>query len=373
MMRPLEGITVVSVEQAVAAPLCTCRLADAGARVIKVERPGGDFARGYDHAVLGESTYFTWINRGKESIVLNLRDPADAALLKRMIGAADVFVHNMSPEAARRQGLDPDLLLGANPRLIVCAISGYGDEGPKKDAKAYDLLIQCETGLAAITGGPESPGRVGISVADISCGVTANAAILEALLQRERTGKGAIVAVSLFDSLVEWMSVPFLQYEGTGKAPQRVGLFHPSIAPYGRYALADGSEMVISIQNETEWQDFAREVLAGSGLESDPRFARNSLRVENRPALEALVAGMLKGMPVAELTRRLDKARTAYSFVSPIEDLPRHPHLRRLKVAVPGGEASVPAPAARWDRPAGPVPRVPAIDEHGAAIRKEFG
>ena len=370
MLLPLEGLTVISLEQAVAAPLCTRRLADAGARVIKVERPGGDFARGYDRMVRGGSTYFTWLNGGKESIALNLRDPADAALLKRMIAKADVFVHNMSPEAAARAGLGFELLSAGNPRLIVCAISGYGSEGPKKNAKAYDLLIQCETGLASITGGPESPGRVGISVADIACGSSAHAAILEALLLREKSGVGVSLSIALFDALVEWMAVPLLQFEWTGKAPERVGLFHPSIAPYGAYELQDGSSVVLSIQNEGEWQSFVSGVLGGA-LADDPRFAVNTDRVANRPALEEFLLPFLKSLAPDELVRRLDATRTAFAFVAPISKLSTHPHLRRINVETGQGVVSLPAPPHVWDAGRDPA-RLPTVNEHEAAIRAEF-
>ena len=239
--RTLEGILVVALEQAVAAPFCTSRLADAGARVIKIERASGDFARGYDSVAHGESAYFVWLNRGKESIVLDIKKPEDAELLHAMLGKADVFVQNLAPGAARRAGFGAEALLAANPRLIVCEITGYGTSGPWAEMKAYDLLIQCETGLASITGGPDSPGRVGVSVADIGCGMNAHAAILEALYDRERTGKGRAISTSLFDGLADWMAVPLIHREYTGAEPKRIGLNHATIAPYGAYAAADGA------------------------------------------------------------------------------------------------------------------------------------
>ena len=258
MAAPLEGILVVALEHAVAAPFCSSRLADAGARVIKIERPEGDFARAYDHVVHGESAYFVWLNRGKELIVLDIKDPGDAALLQRMTARADVFIQNLAAGAAERAGFGSAALRRRYPRLITCEISGYGDEGPYRDMKAYDLLIQCEAGLASITGVPERPGRVGVSVADIACGMYAHAGILQALFQRERTGEGSAIAVSLFDSLADWMTVPLLHYDYGGKAPERVGLRHPSIAPYGAFVTADGKQVVISIQNEREWRNLCQ-------------------------------------------------------------------------------------------------------------------
>ena len=233
MVQSLAGLLVVSLEQAVAAPLCTARLADAGARVIKVERAEGDFARGYDHVVNGESAYFVWLNRGKQSLAADLKEPADLALVKAMLGKADIFVQNLAPGAIDRLGLGIATLRARNPRLICCSITGYGESGPYRDAKAYDLLVQCESGLASVTGTPEAPGRVGVSVADIACGMNAHAAILDALLLRERTGKGASLSVSLFDSLAEWMAVPLLHHDYGGRAPGRVGIAHASIVPYG--------------------------------------------------------------------------------------------------------------------------------------------
>jgi CoA-transferase family III len=240
----LQGVLVIALEHAVAAPFCSSRLADAGARVIKVERAEGDFARGYDHVVHGESAYFVWLNRGKESIVLDIKDPRDVSLLQRMAARADVFIQNLAAGAAERAGFGAAELRRKHPRLITCDISGYGDVGPYRDMKAYDLLIQCESGLASITGVPERPGRVGVSVADIACGMYAHAGILEALYHRERSGEGSAIAVSLFDCLADWMTVPLLHYEYGGKAPERVGLKHPSIAPYGAFATADGKQVV---------------------------------------------------------------------------------------------------------------------------------
>ena len=252
-MSDLEGVLVVSLEQAVAAPLATARMAWAGARVIKVERPEGDFARGYDRLVHGESAYFVWINQGKESICLDLRQPEDLALLKRMIAAADVFVQNLAPGAAARLGLGADVMTADNPRLIYVSISGYGEDGPYRDQKAYDMLIQGESGLLSVNGTPEGSARVGISVCDIAAGETAYGAVLQSLIGRQRTGKGRTIEVSLFHTMADWMNVPYLQTRYGGVAPKRVGLRHPSIAPYGAFTCADGRDILLSVQNDREW------------------------------------------------------------------------------------------------------------------------
>ncbi len=260
MPEPLDNILVVALEQAVAAPYCTAKFADAGARVIKIERPEGDFARRYDKYVKGLATYFVWLNRGKESIVLDIKAADDAALLHRILAKADVFIQNLAPGAAARAGFGAESLRAHYPRLVTCDISGYGEDGPYRDMKAYDLLVQAESGLASVTGGPEGPGRVGVSVCDIATGLAAYSAILEALYERERTGRGSGVALSLFDVMADWMSVPLLQYLHSGTAPARVGMNHPSIAPYGAYP-TQGEPIVISIQNEREWRAFCEGVL----------------------------------------------------------------------------------------------------------------
>jgi crotonobetainyl-CoA:carnitine CoA-transferase CaiB-like acyl-CoA transferase len=370
--QALAGVLVVALEQAVAVPYCTARLADAGARVIKVERTGGDFARGYDSAVHGESAYFVWLNRGKESIALELKSPDDTQLLDRMIARADVFVQNLAPGAAARLGLGSRELRNRHPRLITCDVSGYGEDGPYAALKAYDLLIQCETGLASITGAPAEAGRVGVSVADICCGANAHAAILQALYERERSGTGQGVAVSLFDGLADWMSVPLLFHDYTGRAPARMGLHHASIAPYGAYRTGDGSQIVIAVQNEREWQALCRDVLRSEALRTDPRFASNSERCAHRSALDAAINGVLETMPRDTLEARLRQAQVAYGALNSVADLSRHPQLRRIEVATPSGPASLPAPPCRWTgrhfRP-GPVP---ALDEHGEMLRREF-
>src|SRR5215470_5589414 len=265
MTLPLSGLLVVSLEQAVAAPMCTSRLADAGARVIKIERPEGDFARGYDDLVHGECSYFVWLNRGKESVVLDLAKPADKALLAAMIGRADVFVQNLKPGAAAKLGFAIERLRREHPRLIVCSISGYGESGPYAQRKAYDLLIQAEAGLASVTGGPQGPARVGVSIVDVSAGMNAYEAILEALIARGRSRQGAELSISMFDAIADWMTVPLLQHEG-GNTPRRIGLAHPSIAPYGVFTTRDGADLLISIQSDREWRVLACEVLGDAAL-----------------------------------------------------------------------------------------------------------
>ncbi|WP_119168537.1 CaiB/BaiF CoA transferase family protein [Algihabitans albus] len=369
--KTLQGLLVVSVEQAVAAPYCACKLADAGARVIKVERPEGDFARGYDRTAKGESAYFVWLNRGKESVALDLKDPEDLAVLRRMIDRADVFIQNLAPGAAGRLGIGSQALREADPRLITLDISGYGEEGPYRDMKAYDLLIQAETGLAAITGHPAGPGRVGVSVCDIAAGMYGYMAVLEALLERAGSGCGKAIQVSLFDALADWMTVPLLQQSHGGQAPRRVGLNHPSIAPYGAYAAADG-EVVVSIQNEREWHRFCVEVLERPDLAGDPRFADTSARVANRPALDAEIAAVWGRLERTEVVARLERAKIAYGRVNSLADLAGHPQLRRAVVATPAGDLDLVAPPARLVGEAVNLGSVPALDEQGAALRREF-
>jgi len=370
-MRPLHGITVVALEQAVAAPLCTMRLAEAGARVIKIERAEGDFARGYDNAVHGESAYFVWLNRGKESIVLDLKNQADAALLGRIIAASDVFVQNLAPGAAARAGFASVELRAANPQLITCDISGYGEDGPYHDMKAYDLLVQCESGLAAITGAATAPGRVGVSVADICCGMNAHAAILEALFTRERSGSGSGIAVSLFDGLADWMAVPLLHYDYAGKAPSRVGLAHPSIAPYGEFPLTGGQSIVIAVQNEREWRALCV-ALNRKAMMEDARFCSNVQRVANRELLDREIGAALVSFDGAEIGNILKTAGIAFGFVNGVDGLSSHPQLRRISVPTPSGPVDMPALPIQWtDRAPSPGP-VPALNSHGRAIREEF-
>jgi itaconate CoA-transferase len=371
-MKPLDGILVVTLEQAVAAPLCSGRLADAGARVIKIERAEGDFARDYDHVAHGESAYFVWINRGKESLVLDIKRQEDAALLQRIVSKADVFLQNLAPGAAARAGFGSAELRAKYPRLITCDISGYGESGPYRDMKAYDLLIQCETGLADITGGPNEAGRVGVSVADICGGMNAHAAILEALFARTKTGKGQGIAVSLFDGLADWMTVPLLHQDYGGKAPERVGINHATIAPYGVFAAGDGKRVVFSVQNEREWDSLCSLVLGQPDLVRDPRFSTNTLRVQNRPTLHAAIDAVFATLTIAEINSRLNKAKIAYGALNSVAEFSQHPQLRRVQVDTPTGPVAMPAPpvitTGRMPQPGA----VPAVGAHSDAIRKEF-
>ncbi len=368
---PLSGLLVVSLEQAVAAPTCSCRLADAGARVIKIERPEGDFARGYDDVVHGESAYFVWLNRGKESIVLDLTTDDDKALLEAMLAKADVFIQNLKPGAVAKLGFAIERLRRDYPRLICCSVSGFGEHGPSAARKSYDLLIQAETGLASVTGGPEGPARVGVSVTDIAAGMNAYEAVLEALIARGRTGEGQAVSVSLFDAMADWMTVPLLQYEG-GKPPARMGLRHPSISPYGVFKTRDGADILISIQSDREWRVLAERVLSDPALADDPAFATNVARVKHRAETDGRVGSVFAAFDAAELIAKLAAADIAYAEVNDMGGLARHPHLRRIAVATPTGPARVPAPAAirpSEDRRYGSVP---ALGEHTAKVRAEF-
>lgn len=371
-MAALSGVTVVSLEQAVAAPLCTSRLAADGARVIKIERPEGDLARGYDHVVHGESAYFVWLNAGKESLVADIKNSEDAALLHRILRGADVFVQNLAPGAAARAGFGSDELRAKYPRLITCDISGYGEDGAYAKMKAYDFLVQCEAGLADVTGPLSEPARVGVSVADICCGMNSHAAILRALYERETTGKGSGVAVSLFDGLADWMAVPLAHFDYGGKAPERAGLHHATIAPYGAYAAGDGKQVVFSIQNQREWRTFCGTVLQNAAIADDPRFATNPDRVANRPALDAELAKVFAGLDREGLIARLSEAAVAYGALNSVTDLSTHPALRRREVDTPTGPASVPAWPARWRGEEPLRLAVPAVGQHTDSLRKEF-
>ncbi len=371
MPRPLDGVTVVSLEQAVAAPYCSSRLADAGARVIKVERPEGDFARGYDRVVLGQSAYFVWLNRGKESIVLDIKQPDERDLLRRMIAGADIFIQNLVPGAAARAGLGSDELRRRDPGLITCDISGYGETGPYAAMKAYDLLVQAESGLASVTGRPEGPGRVGVSVGDIAAGMYAYMGILEALIARRESGRGRALAVSLFDGLADWMTVPLLHQTYGGRSPERAGLHHPSIAPYGAYGAADG-ELLVSIQNEREWKRFCNQVLLRPELALDSRFSDNPARVANRPALDREIAAVFGALARATLVERLGDAGIAYGALNTLEDLAQHPQLRRITVETPEGEVGLVAPPLRVVEEPPVLGPVPSLDQQGTLLREEF-
>ena len=371
--HPLNGLLVVALEQAVAAPYCSSRLADAGARVIKIERAEGDFARGYDTAVNGLASYFVWLNRGKQSLVADIKAPADAAMLHAMLARADVFIQNLAPGAAARAGFGSAELRGRYPRLITVDISGYGEGHDYADMKAYDLLVQAESGLAEITGHPAGPGRVGVSVCDIACGMAAHAAVLEALIARGITGEGAQLAVSLFDGMADWMNVPLLYTEGTGRPPARVGLAHPTICPYGAFTTSDGALVLISIQNEREWQRFCSDFLGEPALPAQPGFENNTVRVANRPAVDALVARVFATFDRDAAARRLRAAGTAYGFVNGVRELSGHQALRRATVQTERGPASIVAPPAIRNGRAPQLGPVPAIGQHSAAIRQEFG
>ncbi len=373
MFNPLDGVLVVSLEQAVAAPFCSSRLADAGARVIKIERAEGDFARGYDKAVKGQSAYFVWLNRGKESVVIDIKDEAGKSLLHRMLAKADVFIQNLAPGAAARAGFGSGELRKAYPRLITCDISGYGEDGPYRDMKAYDFLIQAETGLASITGGPDEPSRVGVSLCDIAAGMYAVSGICQALMQREKTGGGVGLQVSLFDALGDWMSVPLLLHDYTGKAPARVGLNHPGIAPYGAYAAGDGDYVVISIQNEREWMRFCAEVLEQPDLARAPDLCNNDARVANRAKLNAEIDKVFGALSRPDLSRKLEDAKIAFGALNSVADFSKHPHLRRTALETPAGEVQLVAPPVRVvDEEPPSVPPVPAIGAHSEAIAREF-
>ncbi|WP_159718817.1 CaiB/BaiF CoA transferase family protein [Geminicoccus flavidas] len=371
-MKPLEGILVVSLEQAVAAPYASCRLADAGARVIKIERPEGDFARGYDHLVKGESAYFVWLNRGKQSVCLDLKQARDRAALSAMLARADVFIQNLAPDAIDRLGFGLQELRARHPRLITCSITGYGEEGPYRDLKAYDLLVQAETGLAAITGNEHGLARTGVSIADISAGTAALQGIMTALFARERSGKGQHVATSLFHALSDWMNVPHLQHVHGGRVPARSGLNHPTIAPYGAYASRDGGQVLFAIQNEREWKLFCQEVLRQPEVAADPRFRTNDQRVANRPALDAAIHAVFAGIDRDEAVRRLQAANIAYGRVSTLNDLAAHPQNRHITVATPSGPVPVLAPGALLDGSPPEPGAVPGLGEHTRQVIEEF-
>jgi itaconate CoA-transferase len=353
---PLAGVTVVSFEHAVAAPFATRHLADLGARVIKVERPGrGDFARGYDDAVHGLSSFFVWLNRGKESLALDVKAAGAAEILDRLVASADVVVHNLSEGAAERLGITPDQLLRRRPELIAAAISGYGAPGPYTGRKAYDLLLQAETGLLSVTGTEETPSKVGASVADIAAGTYVFSGVLAALYQRERTGRGTAVSVSMLDALAEWMGAQAQFGHHAGRRPARTGAHHATIAPYGPYRCADEREVFVAVQNDDEWARLCADVLGDAHLAADTRFATNVLRVRNREEMDELLVPALAGMPSTTLTDRLDEGRIAWAVQRDVGELHRHPQLQAR---------------GRWvdtESPVGPVPTlVPPLGLHRA-------
>lgn len=380
--RPLEGITVVSLEQAIAAPYCTRQLADLGARVIKIERPGvGDFARDYDERVDGLASHFVWTNRSKESLTLDIKDPKDLAVLKKLISKADILVQNLAPGASIRLGLSYEALQPDHPRLIVCDISGYGQDGPYRDKKAYDLLIQSEAGMLSVTGTGTEPVKVGISIADIAAGMYAHSNIMAALMQRQKTGKGSWIDVSMLEAMVEWMGFPmYYAYKGAA-APKPAGASHATIYPYGPFEAGDGQSAMLGLQNEREWAKLCTEVLKNPDLASDSRFANNTMRVKNRDALKQIIIDAFAKYSAKEVVALLDKAGIANATVNTMEDVWNHPQLRArgrwMEVNTPVGP--IPALIPPGARAAGGddevkvrMDPVPALGEHNDAIMAEL-
>lgn len=377
MRQPLDGITVVSLEQAVAAPFATRQLADLGARVIKIERPGeGDFARGYDKTVHGQSSYFVWLNRGKESIELDVKHPDDRALLGSIIAHADVFVQNLAPGAAARLGLGADELRASHPRLIHCTISGYGSSGPYRTRKAYDLLVQCETGLVMSTGTPEVPAKAGISIADIATGMYAYSGVLTALYERERTGEGASLHVAMIDALGEWMSQPAYFSRYGKEPPRRTGARHPSISPYGPYQTGDG-RVFLAVQNDREWKVLCREVLGEPELAEDERFVTNTDRVEHHDELTAVIEDVFARSDVEKIIEELERAGIATAQLRTPDAFTRHPQLaardRWREIDTPGGPMRALLPPVEVAGREPVMAPVPEVGQHNDALRAEFG
>jgi itaconate CoA-transferase len=377
-MRPLENITVVAVEQAVAAPFATRQLADLGARVIKIERPdGGDFARAYDTSVKGLSSYFVWLNRTKESLTLDLKRKEGAEVLAALLERADVFVQNLAPGAADRLGTSSSILRARFPRLIVCNLSGYGSTGPYANRKAYDLLVQSEVGLVSLTGTNEAPSRVGISVADIAAGMYAYAGVLTALYIREKTGLGTTLDVSLFDALGEWMGSAAYYTAYSGNQPPRSGANHASIAPYGAFRTGDGGQICIGVQNSREWTRFCEQVLGRPELVLDERFRTNPLRVSNGGALQELIEATLSALPTAVIVDRLEAARIAYARLNSVMDFLKHPQLEGRdcwrEIGSPAGLLRAMIPPVRMEPTEPTLRAVPALGQHSDAILREIG
>ncbi len=377
MSWPLAGIRVVALEQAVAAPLCTRHLADLGADVVKVERPdGGDFARHYDSVVLGQSAYFVWLNRGKRSVALDVKAPADRALLNALLARADVFVHNLGPGAVERLGLGWEILHARWPRLISCAISGYGPDGPYRDRKAFDLLLQGESGVISVTGTPEAPAKPGISIADICAGMYSFSAVLAALYERERTGLGTLIEVSMLECLAEWMMPPVYHQLYGGTPPPRTGMRHNLIVPYGPYRAGDGW-VNLAVQNEGQWQRLCTVVLRRPGLADDPRYCTNELRVQHRDSLEPLIEEILAADTRASALARLEEADVPYGALNDVADLIAHPQLaardRWYDVPSPAGPIRAFQPPFNLRGLPRQTGGVPAIGEHTEALRRELG
>jgi crotonobetainyl-CoA:carnitine CoA-transferase CaiB-like acyl-CoA transferase len=376
--RPLDHITVVSLEHAIAAPFCTRQLADLGARVIKVERPEvGDFARAYDNRARGEASHFVWVNRSKESLALDLKDPEHLAVLKQLIAKADVLVQNLAPGATGRMGLDAATLRAADPRLIVCDISGYGNDGPYRDKKAYDLLIQSEAGFLSITGTPEQPSKAGNSIADIAAGMYAYTNILSALMQRDKTGEGSHIDVSMLESLGEWMGYPMYYTLDDAAPPPRAAAAHATIYPYGPFAAGDGRKVILGLQNEREWLQFCNKVLLQPELATDPRFDRNALRSANRIELEAIILSTFASLTAEQVIERLDSAQIANANMNNLADLWAHPQLkarqRWTSVGSPAGDLPALLPPGKQSSFDYRMDAIPSVGEHTQAILAELG
>ncbi len=376
--RPLDHITVVSLEHAIAAPFCTRQLADLGARVIKVERPGvGDFARAYDNRARGEASHFVWVNRSKESLALDLKDPQHLAVLKQLIAKADVLVQNLAPGATGRMGLDAATLRAADPRLIVCDISGYGTDGPYRDKKAYDLLIQSEAGFLSITGTSEQPSKAGNSIADIAAGMYAYTNILSALMQREKTGEGSHIDVSMLEALGEWMGYPMYYAMDGASPPPRAAAAHATIYPYGPFAAGDGRKVILGLQNEREWLQFCNKVLLQPELATDPRFDRNALRSANRIELEAIIVKAFSNLTAEQVVERLDNAQIANANMNGMADLWAHPQLKARErwttVGSPAGDLPALLPPGKQSSFDYRMDAIPTVGEHTQAILAELG
>ncbi len=374
LVNALDGLLVVAIEQAVAAPLCTARLVSAGARVIKIERPEGDFARQYDTAAKGESSYFTWLNQGKESVCLDFKRTDDAAFLWAMIEQADVLVQNLAPGALARSGFNADQLRRANPRLIVCNISGYGTSGAVSGKRAYDLLVQAESGLVSVSGSANEPGRIGVSICDIGAGVSAYTGILEALLKRSINGRGCELSVSLFDVAAEWMSVPHIHAQYGHGAPLPVGLRHPSIAPYGAFQCADGRLVLVSIQNQREWVRLCEQVLQTPQWVSSQQYATNNDRVANRASLEHDITCITSTLTANEFRERLEDAQIAYGLMNNADELIDHPAFRAQEmITTYGDKINMPAHPIAWSDESVPTGSgCPVVGQHTEQVRNEF-
>ncbi len=371
MSLPLEGILVVSMEQAVAGPFCSNRLKLAGARVIKIERKnGGDFARGYDTAAEGESSYFIWLNQGKESIALDLKTKSDRNVFLNMVAKADIFIQNFSPTTVTKLNIDSSSLKSINPRLICCDISGYGEAPEVKKKKSYDLLIQAESGLIDVSGSKEGVGRIGVSICDIGAGMAAHAGIIESLLLRERYDKVKDVKISLFDVAADWMTVPYIHSKYGGAAPKRVGLKHPSIAPYGAFLSAEKTSFIISIQNDLEWKRFCLKVLKTPALSKENKFSSNTLRVKNRDLLDKTIQSTLLSLSDETLRNSLEEASIAYGRLNSVEDLEKHLALKKIRVRNSLDDSlTIPSPPLVWENSEKKAPKFNQNDEQ---LRKEF-